>query len=91
MIVGYVTCVKTPKPDVRQHTLFVDELWVAEKFRRRCAARALVLRVKVLAEEIEAWKVRLVVDVENHGARKLYQFMGFSETSKSMFCEYRVN
>ena len=77
--VGYINSVMIPKADSRKGTLFIDELWVAKSYRRMGAAKLLMDEVIRLGEELGVWKMRLTVDLDNPGARKLYKDYGFSE------------
>ncbi len=77
---GYLTASFIPKPDHRQGTLFVDELWVAPPYRRLGIARALLAETVNLGREIGAWQLRLVVDEENAPGRRLYARMGWRLT-----------
>lgn len=84
--IGYITIAIIPKPDSRIGTLYVDELWVPEQYRRNGIAKSLMFKAYEYAREKGLWKVRLVVGDENITAREFYKNVGFNE-STAMFCE----
>jgi ribosomal protein S18 acetylase RimI-like enzyme len=85
--VGYITATLIPKPDPRLGTLYVDELWVAEAYRRKNIAKMLMDEVFKLSKEMNMWKVRLYVEEDNIVARNFYKKVGFSEINTAIFCE----
>ncbi len=85
-LVGYVSVVFIPKPDGRIGTLYVDELWVLEEFRRRGLARCLMDEVIRLGYQLNAWELRLYVNETNQTARNFYQSIGMTETTHALYC-----
>ncbi|QVK19863.1 GNAT family N-acetyltransferase [Mycoplasmatota bacterium] len=84
--IAYITITIIPKPDERLGTLYVDELWVPQKYRRRGLAKALIEKASEYAKDMGLWRVRLIVGYENTNAREFYKSVGFVESS-AMFCE----
>lgn len=76
--VGYATLVRIPKADARVAVLFLDELYVLERFRRHGVATALIHQGEAIAREIGAWRLRLLVDPNNEAGRQLYASLGFA-------------
>ncbi len=85
-LVGYVSVVFIPKPDGRIGTLYVDELWVLEEFRRQGLARCLMDEVVRLGYRLNAWELRLYVNETNQAARHFYQSLGMTETAQTRYC-----
>ena len=86
---GLATVARLPKADARVGFLFVDELMVLPRFRRRGVARALLGHVIEMAVEMGLAGVRLLVRPENEAARALYRSAVFGE-SGTIFCERRL-
>jgi len=84
--VGYATLVRMPKADARVAALYLDELHVLKTHRRRGVASALLDEVTVIAKEVGAWRIRLLVSPHNQAARNLYRSLGFSEVEE-ILCE----
>jgi GNAT superfamily N-acetyltransferase len=78
--VGYFTAVRVHKADGRAAVLFVDEIMVLAKYRRRGVGRALWREIECIARQIGAWRIRLCVDSGNEIAREFYGGLGLQET-----------
>jgi ribosomal protein S18 acetylase RimI-like enzyme len=89
-LVGWITASLIPKPDPRLGTLYIDELWVSEKYRKKGVASELIKHVMIPARTMELWKIRLIVNSDNDSARALYKKMGFEEKDTCLFCELDV-
>lgn len=89
--IGYITAAIIPKPDPRLGTLYVDELWVAETYRRKNIAKLLMDEVFQISKKMNMWKVRLYVAENNDIARNFYKKVGFSEINATIFCEKSIN
>ena len=85
-LVAYASCVRIPKLDPRRGFLFIDELHVLVRARRRGIARALLGAANALAREQGLAGVRLLVRPENDPARRLYRSARFAE-SETVLCE----
>lgn len=70
--------------------MYVDELWTAAPYRGLGVAGALLETVIELAEQLNLWRVRLYVDVENDSARACYQRAGFVEKGECLFLEVNL-
>jgi ribosomal protein S18 acetylase RimI-like enzyme len=77
--VGYLNAVRIHKADGRVGVLYVDELMVLTEFRRRGIASALWQEVHRLATELGVWRVRVMVNPDNQGARDFYRSVGLQE------------
>ena len=87
--VGWLSAVYMPKVSKwrgRGH-VYVDELWVAPPFQRRGLGRALLGKADELAQQLNAWGVRLYVNVENPGAKQLYECCGYRADGQAFFME----
>ena len=85
--VGYISAILIPKPDPRRGVLYVDELWTAPPYRRQDVASRLMEKVIAIARELDLWRVRLYVGVDNPAARDFYKRAGFTEKDTCRFCE----
>ncbi len=90
-LVGYITVTLIPKPDPRLGTLYIDELWVSDAYRRRNVAKRLMNEVLKLSRKMNMWKVRLYVEEDNEAARNFYKEVGFSEINTAIFCEKNID
>jgi ribosomal protein S18 acetylase RimI-like enzyme len=75
-LVGFAGLQVTPKIKLR-HKGFIYTVYVEQEFRGRGLARNLVEAVIVAARQAELRLVWLNVAVENDGARRLYERLGF--------------
>ncbi|QVK19318.1 GNAT family N-acetyltransferase [Mycoplasmatota bacterium] len=89
--VGYINAIIIPKPDPRKGLLYIDELWTIPEYRRHGVAKLLMKEVFKLAKQLDLWRVRLYVGVDNKIARNYYQKMGFNETDHCLTCELNVS
>ena len=87
--VGWISLVYIPKVSKwRGHGhVYVDELWVAPQYRRQGVAAALTEKADELRSQFNAVGIRLYVNVENPGARRLYESCGFREDGQAHFME----
>lgn len=88
---GYINAVVIPKPDPRKGILYVDELWVPDIYRNKGYANLLMDHVINLARELDLWRVRLYVAIENQVARAFYKKTGYSEVGACQCCEIEIN
>jgi RimJ/RimL family protein N-acetyltransferase len=65
-------------------TLWIYDIIVHDGFRRRGYASRILHMVEDKARELEAVRVELHVFGHNHGARALYEKLGYTETSITM-------
>ena len=84
--IGYATLARLPKSDSRVGVLYLDELHVLQSHRRRGAASELIHEAEVVAREIKAWRLRLLVDPKNDTAQQFYKALGFN-MSEQVFCQ----
>jgi len=87
---GWISAALIPKPDARLGTIYIDELWVCQEYRRQQVATQLVGKVLETAGQMGIWRVRLNVSVSNQPARELYRSIGFRESDTCIFCEIDV-
>jgi len=86
--VGWISLVRIPKVSGWScGHLYVDELWVAEPYRRRGIARALLDEAERLCRNLCLSGLRLYVNIENPGAQALYKFCGFVPAGTAEFME----
>ena len=86
--VGWIALCYIPKIGKwKRGHLYVDELWVAESYRRNGIARALLSRAEALAKEWAVTGLRLYVNTENPGARQLYASCGYEGFGTAEFME----
>jgi len=87
--VGWISLVYIPKVSKwRGHGhIYVDELWVAPAYRRRGIARMLMQKADETRLQQNAVGIRLYVNTENPGARKLYDDCGFIPDGQACFME----
>ena len=65
----------------------MDELWVQENWRRQGMATALMSKADRLKEKLNATGGRLYVNINNPGAKKLYENCGFITDGTAEFME----
>lgn len=75
--IGLCVAVAIPKLDRRTGFLFIDEIAVAEAWRRRGVGRKLIEHAARLAEERGLAGVRLLADPANRAAQEFYVALGF--------------
>ena len=87
--VGWISLVYIPKVSRwKGHGhVYVDELWVDPDFRGQGIAKRLMQQADRMLEEWNAVGVRLYVNRNNPGARKLYEQCGFQESGEAYFME----
>jgi len=74
---GFVTAIELLHPDKERPEMFIYELGVDERFRRRGVATALLERLFELTRDDERRGYTLEVRVSNDSAIKLYERLGF--------------
>jgi ribosomal protein S18 acetylase RimI-like enzyme len=67
-----------------REVLFLNDLAVEEPYRRRGVARRLMAILEGRARELGLDRIELNVFGDNHGARRLYDSLGYVETSRQM-------
>lgn len=73
--VGFVTGIEMTHPD-KGTEMFVYELGVHEDYRRRGIGRALVERLRALAQEHGCYAMWVLTDEDNQEARGVYEASG---------------
>ena len=88
-LVGWISLLYQPKVHKWQGRghVYVDELWVQPEYRRRGIAKALLQKADELADARKAHGVRLYVNVENPGAKALYESCGYGIDGQAYFME----
>ncbi len=74
------------KFEQKRKEIYIYDLAVARKSRRRGVATALIDRLRVLAAQLGAWVIFVQADIHNDAARALYRNMAPEETS----CHYDI-
>ena len=86
--VGWISLTYLPKVSrVKKGYVYVDELWVAEKYRNRGIAKALMAKADEMKTKLDATGIRLYVNENNPIAHNLYTACGFSGEDKAYFME----
>ena len=87
--VGWISLVYIPKIGKwgGHGHLYVDELWVAEQYRRQGCGKTLMAKADELKDKLEATGIRLYVNVNNPGAKALYEGCGYREDGRADFME----
>lgn len=87
--VGWISLIYMPKVGrfSGHGHIYVDELWVEPSFQRNGFAFELMKWADVLKEEKCAAGRRLYVNLDNPGAKKLYEKCGFVDTGSACFME----
>ena len=87
--VGWISLLYQPKVHKWQGRghVYVDELWVQPEYRRRGIAKALLQKADEQAAARNAHGVRLYVNVENPGAKALYEICGYRQDGQAYFME----
>lgn len=65
-------------------SMFIMDIEIHEPFQRRGYAQAALAALEVQARALGIDKIGLHVHVQNHGAKALYEKMGFAVTGHSM-------
>ena len=88
-LVGWISLLYQPKVHKWQGRghIYVDELWVQPEYRRRGVAKALMQLADQMAASRNAHGVRLYVNVENPGAKALYEGCGYHPSGQAYFME----
>jgi ribosomal protein S18 acetylase RimI-like enzyme len=73
---GFVSAVEILHPDKAQSELFLNEIGVIERFRRRGAGRALLAELDVLGRELGCSAIWVLTDEGNPAAMQLYANAG---------------
>lgn len=73
---GFVTAIELLHPDKKRPEMFIYELGVDERFRRRGAATALLARLKDLCVERGCREMFVLTDDENEAALRTYRKAG---------------
>ena len=84
--IGYATLARLPKADSRVGVLYLDELHVLKSHRRHGVGSALLREAEMIAREINAWRLRLLVGLKNDTAQQFYKAVGF-DVSEAVFCQ----
>ena len=86
--VGWISLTYLPKVSrVKKGYVYVDELWVAEKYRTRGIAKALMAKAAERKPKLNATGIRLYVNENNPIAHNLYTACGFKGEDKAYFME----
>lgn len=87
-MIGWIHIVEIPKIGLwKTGYLYIDELWVYEKYRRQGIALKLLSMIEAVKKLTDTDLVRLVTHTP--GAKKLYEVYGFESKSRCDFMEYR--
>jgi len=78
-VVGGLTAYELRKAEQKRSEVFIYDLAVAEPYRRRGVATALIERTRAIAAERGAWVVFLQADVGDEPAISLYSKLGKRE------------
>ena len=87
--VGWISFVYMPKVgkfNGHGH-IYIDELWIEPSYRKNGFAYELMKQAEVLKQEKSATGIRLYVNVDNVGAKKLYEKYGFSVSCSAFLME----
>ncbi|MGE5579266.1 MAG: GNAT family N-acetyltransferase [Bacillota bacterium] len=87
--VGWISIVYLPKVGRLKGLghLYVDELWVEPTYRRRGIAARLLKVADELLDKTASAGVRLYVNTDNPGAKRLYEKCGFRVCDTAYFME----
>ena len=88
--VGLAVLTRVPKLDDRAGFLYLDELYVLAKHRRRGIGRALMRSAVDLCRELGLAGIRLLTRPENGPARAFYESLGF-RSSEALLYQFRVD
>lgn len=89
--VGWISLIYLPKVGRKDFNgfLYVDELWVQEDYRNNGLARALMEKADHIAQALKPVGIRLGVNVNNPGAKYLYESCGYATTGQAFTMEKR--
>ena len=87
--VGWISLVYIPKVGrwQGQGHVYVDELWVAPKYRGQGLAKELMKKADELVTKLGAIGARLYVNTGNPTAKRLYERCGYREDGQAFFME----
>ena len=88
-IVGFASGTVIRHPDKRPQ-LFVNEVGVADAYRRRGVARDVLDRLRLIAKARGCDQMWVVTDLGNVGARALYASVGADETADLVMYDWEV-
>ena len=76
--IGLCVAVRIPKLDTRTGFLFIDEIYVAEPWRRFGAGRRLIAHAEKLAKERRLAGIRLLARPVDEAAQAFYAALGYA-------------
>ncbi|MHC4600592.1 MAG: GNAT family N-acetyltransferase [Planctomycetota bacterium] len=76
---GYATAVRIPKLDERIGVLYIAEVHVLQRHRRKGVASGMLQEALALASERGLWRIRLNADPKDEGVRRFYESQGFRD------------
>ena len=87
--VGWISLIYMPKVGKFNGYghIYVDELWIEPSYRKNGFAYELIKQAKALKQEKCATGIRLYVNVDNIGAKKLYEKCDFSVSCSAYLME----
>jgi len=90
-LIGWISLIFLPKVGRNNFKgfVYVDELWIEPSYRRRGLAKLLMAKADDLSYELEAVGIRLGVNVNNPGAKTLYENCGYENTGQAYTMEKR--
>ncbi|MCH4887856.1 GNAT family N-acetyltransferase [Acidaminobacter sp. JC074] len=88
---GWISLIYLPKVGRKDFNgfVYVDELWVQESFRRMGFAKLLMKQAEELSSRLDTVGIRLGVNVNNPGAKVLYEACGYETTGQAYTMEKR--
>ena len=78
-VVGGLAAYVLTKFEQERSEIYIYDLAVDEKYRRRGIATGLINRLREIAREIGAWVIYVQADLEDEPAIKLYESLGTGE------------
>lgn len=87
---GLAILTRIPKLDQRLGFLYLDELYVIQKFRRHGMGKALLQRCTLLAQELGLAGIRLLARAGNEPACRLYESEGF-QGNETMLYQFKFD
>jgi len=87
--VGWISLIYMPKVGKFNGYghIYVDELWIEPSYRKNGFAYELMKQAEALKQEKCATGIRLYVNVDNVGAKKLYEKCNFTISCSAYFME----
>jgi len=82
---AHLTAARIPKPDGRIGTVYIDELHVLKKHRRRGIGSALLRKAQEIAAGLGLWRLRLNTDPNDTRACSFYEANGFTHGGDGFF------